>query len=221
MSRIQINSFLALVNDRLLGGKALDAITKLWAEHTHYDACESKVLSGKRQGEACGKPVIKGKTTCLCHQPRQAKIEENKIKCTEHLATGKACPRFCVEDGKCQFHLDFVAPTMCNKILVGGPRKGQVCAKICKKGDFSCTAHKIVESEQVHEEVQEPARTEVEAPEIQTQAPARTEVEAPVIEIEAGEAILCSAILKSGAHKGSQCSKKCVEGKSTCASHKK
>jgi hypothetical protein len=192
MSQSQIATFIQLINERMFAGSQLAALQALWSEHTHFDKCESIVLRGPRVGQVCGKPALKGKQTCLCHQPREPKvISVPKTKCSETLASGKPCPRNCSESSdKCQYHLDYVVPTTCAFTLVSGPNKGQECGKTCKKGMTTCTSH---------------LKIAVAEPEVVVAEP-----EVVVVN--------CDSILKSGPKKGTRCGKKCVS-ENSCASH--
>jgi hypothetical protein len=136
-----------------------------------------------------------------------------KTKCSETLASGKPCPRNCVEEQKCQFHLDYVAPETCGFTLVGGPRKGQDCGKMCKKGMTVCMSHLektcLSRLRTMGMEVVVEPEVVVEEPEVVVEEP---EVEVPV------ETVTCDTILKSGPRKGTRCGKKCVS-ENSCASH--
>jgi hypothetical protein len=228
----QIATFIQLINERMFAGSQLAAIQALWSEHTHFDKCESLVLRGSRVGQACGKPVLKGKQTCLCHQPRGPKvISVPKTKCSETLASGKPCPRNCSDTSdKCQFHLDYVVPETCPFTLVGGPRKGQECGKTCKKGMTVCMSHLektclsrlremgLTEPEPVVV-VEEPVVVVVE-PEVVVEEPVVV-VEEPEVVVEEPEVVVvvtCETILKSGPRKGTRCGKKCVS-ENSCATH--
>ncbi len=199
----QIAAFIQLINERMFAGSQLAALQALWSEHTHFDKCDSVVLRGPRMGQVCGKPSLKGKQTCLCHQPREPKvISVPKTKCSETLASGKPCPRHCAEESdKCQYHLDYVAPGTCVFTLVGGPRKGQDCGKTCKKGMAVCTSH-----------VTGPEVVAVVEPEVVAV------VEPEVVEPEVVEST-CDSVLKSGPNKGTRCGKKRGSGKKMCIAH--
>jgi hypothetical protein len=205
MSHSQIATFIQLINERMFAGSQLAALQALWSEHTHFDKCESLVLRGPRVGQVCGKPALKGKQTCLCHQPRQPKvISVPKTKCSETLASGKPCPRNCSDSSdKCQYHLDYVAPPTCAFTLVSGPNKGQECGKTCKKGMTACTSHlKIAVVEPEPEVVAEPEVVVAE----------------PEVVVAEPEVVTCDTILKSGPKKGTRCGKKCVS-ENSCATH--
>jgi len=159
MSRIQIENFIAIANERLFQGKQLDALNTIWKEVTHFETCKVEVKAGDRIGQLCGKACIKGKETCMCHQPRPVKVKVEKVekqRCGKEVQKGK-CIRFCVDGlDVCKYHQPKDAPVMCTFQLVSGKRKMTECGKPCASGLNMCKRHlmekKPVEVKPVEEE---------------------------------------------------------------------
>jgi hypothetical protein len=139
-SRVQ--TFLALINDRLLQGKQMDQLTALWEEAHYYPKCQTVVLKGERQGQMCGKACIKDKDTCMCHSPRPPKKEKPVVHRERCSTMGKKgqCKRFVVNDGLCDAHQP-KETVNCSMELKSGERKGTLCGKKCSQGKTMCPSH--------------------------------------------------------------------------------
>jgi hypothetical protein len=197
MSRIE--SFIALIDQTLFGSKKSNELLALWKQVTHFETCQSLVRSGKREGQPCGKPCVKGETHCICHKPRQEKVEriETRTKCTNTFASGKPCTRFCIEDKNvCALH-DKPDMEKCSFTLISGSRRGKTCDKTCMAQSKVCSAH----SKKMEEKPESPIDTQVS--------------EKSHIEIET-----CSYMFTKGANKGNTCDKKVSSG-TMCITHSK
>jgi hypothetical protein len=247
MSRLQIESFITLVNNRVFKGKQLDNLTAIWKEVTHYETCKVEVQKGERMGQPCGKACVKGKDTCMCHQPRPVKEKVEQVvrpRCNKDVKKGK-CIRFCVMDSDtCAYHQPKEAPTPCEFQLLSGKRKNTTCGKDCVKGMTVCKRHsvekqreaipdKVIEQrEAIPDKVIEqreaiPDKVIEQREAIPDKAIEQREA-IPDKVIEQKEAIPdkvveesqgCDSIMKSGMRKNQPCGKKCVSGKSKCVLH--
>lgn len=189
MSRIE--SFIALVDQTLFGSKKSNELLALWKKVTHFETCQSPVRSGKREGQPCGKPCVKGQTHCICHKPRPTKVEhiETRKKCTNTFASGKPCARFCLDDKNvCALH-DKPKMEKCSFTLISGPRRGKPCEKTCMAYSKVCSAH----SKKMEDEKQSQIETQLET---------------------------CSYMFTKGANKGNTCDKKVSSG-TMCITHSK
>ena len=231
MSRIQVESFIALVNDRVFKGKQLDILNAIWKEVTHYETCKVEVQKGERMGQPCGKACVKGKDTCMCHQPRPVKEKVEQVvrpRCNKDVKKGK-CIRFCVMDSDtCAYHQPKEAPTPCDFQLLSGKRKNTTCGKNCVKGMSVCKRHSV-EKQKKEVPVEQKEQVSVKVVEQKEEVPVKIveqKEQVPVKIVEQKEQVPvleesqgCDSIMKSGMRKNQPCGKKCVSGKSKCVLH--
>ena len=139
-----------MVNDRMFQGKQAEQLAALWAEATHFEKCHVVVAKGERVGQQCGKACVKGKDTCMCHQPRIVKEKPAKVvreRCGKDCKKGK-CIRFVVDDtGVCAYHQPKSAPVPCEFHLLSGLRKNESCGKPSVQGTTICKRHSAEKKE--------------------------------------------------------------------------
>lgn len=240
---------MSMVNDRMFQGKQAEQLAALWTEATHFEKCQVVVAKGERAGQQCGKACVKGKDTCMCHQPRPVKEKPAKVvreRCGKDCKKGK-CIRFVVDDtGVCAYHQPKSAPVPCEFHLLSGLRKNESCGKPSVQGTTICKRHSAEKQEQKEKKEQKEKQDKISAPlpvvekvatpkpvvqKVATPKPVAEKVAtpkpvvekqpvAPVAQAAATEHVqTCDSVMKSGTRKGLACGKKCATGQSKCVLH--
>lgn len=152
----RIQTFVRLINDRLFQGEGTERLDALWKEATHYETCTTLVQKSKQEdriGKPCGKAVVSGKTTCMCHTPKEKKeksVVEDKPRCGKAVLKG-TCIRFCIDGTEhCAFHQPKTMVT-CGFTLVTGKNANMNCTHAVVKGTTLCKRHseKVVAPDEV------------------------------------------------------------------------